>query len=130
MYKEFYGLKENPFSLTPDPDFLYLSKMHKMAIAHLTYGLETRKGIIQVTGEIGGGKTTILKSVLTRNKNKIRSAYILDPKVSFVQLFRIILRQFSIIDIESDDSKDVLLSKFYDFLLEQLKQNCPCSHCR
>ncbi|MGR3317144.1 MAG: ExeA family protein [Candidatus Anammoxibacter sp.] len=123
MYKEFYSLKENPFNLTPDPDFLYLSNMHKKAIAHITYGLETRKGIVQVTGEVGSGKTTILKSVMSKNINKIRSAYIVDPKVTFEQLFRMILRQFSIIELESNDSKDVLLSKFYDYLKEQLKQN-------
>ncbi|MHC4183439.1 MAG: GTP-binding protein, partial [Planctomycetota bacterium] len=72
MYKEFYGLKEIPFNLTPDPDFLYLSKAHQKAMAYLKYGLETRKGIIQLTGEIGSGKTTLLKSILAKNRNKIK----------------------------------------------------------
>lgn len=125
MYKKFYGLKENPFSLTPDPDFLYLGKVHQKALAYLTYGLESKKGFIQLTGEIGSGKTTLLKTLLMRNRNKVKSAFIVNPKATFEQLFRMILYQFSVIELESDYTKDVLLGKFYNFLMEQLKQNCP-----
>ena len=73
MYKNFYGLRENPFNLTPDPDFLYLGKVHQKAMAYLTYGLEARKGFIQLTGDIGSGKTTMLKTLLKRNRNKIKT---------------------------------------------------------
>ncbi len=125
MYKAYYGLKENPFSLTPDPDFLYLSKVHQKALAYLTYGLESRKGFIQLTGEIGSGKTTLLKTLLKRSRNKIKSAFIVNPKATFEQLFRMILYQFSVIELEADYSKDVLLGKFYNFLMEQSKQKCP-----
>ncbi len=125
MYKAYYGLKENPFSLTPDPDFLYLGKVHQKALAYLTYGLESRKGFIQLTGEIGSGKTTLLKTLLKRSRNKIKSAFIVNPKATFEQLFRMILYQFSVIELEVEYSKDVLLGKFYHFLMEQLKQNCP-----
>ncbi len=125
MYKKFYGLKENPFSMTPDPDFLYLGKIHKKALAYLTYGLEAKKGFVQLTGEIGSGKTTLLKTLLMRNKNKIKSAFIVNPKATFEQLFRMILHQFSVIGLESNYTKDVLLGKFYNFLMDQLKQNCP-----
>ena len=125
MYKEFYGLSENPFNLTPDPDFLYLGKVHKKAMAYLTYGLEARKGFIQFTGEIGSGKTTLLKTLLMRNRNKIKSAFIVNPKATFEQLFRMILHQFSVIELEEVYSKEVLLSKFYDYLVEQAKQNYP-----
>ncbi len=125
MYKAYYGLKENPFSLTPDPDFLYLGKVHQKALAYLTYGLESRKGFIQLTGEIGSGKTTLLKTLLKRSRNKIKSAFIVNPKATFEQLFRMILYQFSVIELEADYSKDVLLGKFYNFLMEQSKQKCP-----
>ncbi len=125
MYKKFYSLKENPFSLTPDPDFLYLGKVHQKALAYLTYGLESKKGFIQLTGEVGSGKTTLLKTLLMRNRNKAKSAFIVNPKATFEQLFRMILHQFSVIELESDYTKDVLLGKFYNFLIDQSKQNCP-----
>jgi general secretion pathway protein A len=125
MYKQFYGLKENPFNLTPDPDFLYLGKVHQKALAYLTYGLEARKGFIQLTGEIGSGKTTLLKTLLMRNRNKIKSSFIVNPKATFEQLFRMILYQFSVIELEAEYSKDVLLNKFYNYLVEQSKLNCP-----
>ncbi len=125
MFKKFYGLKENPFSLTPDPDFLYLGKVHQKALAYLTYGLESKKGFIQLTGEIGSGKTTLLKTLLMRSRNKIKSAFIVNPKATFEQLFRMILHQFSVIELEADYTKDVLLGKFYNFLMDQSKQNFP-----
>ncbi len=125
MYKKFYGLRENPFSLTPDPDFLYLGKVHQKALAYLTYGVVSRKGFIQLTGEIGSGKTTLLKTLLMRNKNEVKSAFIVNPKATFEQLLRMILYQFSVIELEEEYTKDVLLGKFYNFLIEQAKQNCP-----
>ena len=125
MYKEFFGLRENPFNLSPDPDFLYLGKVHRKAMAYLTYGLEARKGFIQFTGEIGSGKTTLLKTLLMKNRNTIKSAFIVNPKATFEQLFRMILYQFGVIELEAMYSKEVLLSKFSDYLVEQAKQNYP-----
>jgi len=125
MYKNFYGLRENPFNLTPDPDFLYLGKVHQKAMAYLTYGLEARKGFIQLTGDIGSGKTTMLKTLLKRNRNKIKPAFIVNPKATFEQLLRMILYQFSVIELEGEYTKDVLLGKFHNYLIEQSKQNCP-----
>ena len=94
-------------------------------MAYLTYGLESGKGFVQLTGDIGSGKTTLLKTLLMRNRNKIKSAFIVNPRASFEQLFRMILYQFSVIELESEYPKDVLLGKFYDYLTEQSKQNCP-----
>ncbi len=125
MYKEFYGLRENPFCLTPDPDFLYLGKVHQKALAYLTYGVVSKKGFIQLTGEIGSGKTTLLKTLLMRNRNEVKSAFIVNPKATFEQLLRMILYQFSVIELEGEYTKDVLLGKFYNYLIEQSKQNCP-----
>ncbi len=125
MYKEFYKLQENPFDLTPDPAFLYFSKAHQKAMAYLTYGLETRKGIIQLTGEIGSGKTTILRAILAKKKNKLKSSFIVNPHATFEQLLRMILHQLSVIDAEVKDTKDVLLSKFHNYLKDQMKQDFP-----
>ncbi len=125
MYNNFYGLREDPFNLNPDPDFLYLGKVHQKAMAYLTYGLEAGKGFIQLTGDIGSGKTTLLRTLLKRNRNKIKPAFIVNPKATFEQLFRMILYQFSVIELEGVYTKDVLLGKFYNYLIEQSKQNCP-----
>lgn len=125
MYKKFYGFRENPFNLTPDPDFLYLGKVHKKAMAYLTYGLGSGTGFVQLTGDIGSGKTTMLKTLLKKNRNKIRSAFIVNPKATFEQLFRMILYQFSVIELEAEYTKDVLLGKFSNYLIEQSRQNYP-----
>lgn len=125
MYKKFYGLKENPFNLTPDPDFVFLGKIHKTALSYLTYGLETGKGFVQLTGEIGSGKTTLLRTLLMKNRNRIKPAFIVNPKATFEQLFRMILYQLSIIELEATYSMEVLLTKFYDYLIAQARQNCP-----
>ena len=125
MYKKFYGFRENPFNLTPDPDFLYLGKVHKKAMAYLTYGLASGTGFVQLTGDIGSGKTTMLKTLLKKNRNKIRSAFIVNPKATFEQLFRMILYQFSVIELEAEYTKDVLLGKFSNYLIEQSRLNYP-----
>ena len=64
MYKEFFGLKEEPFSITPDPRFLYLTDQHREALHHVLYGIRERKGFITLTGEVGTGKTTLCRTVL------------------------------------------------------------------
>jgi type II secretory pathway predicted ATPase ExeA len=66
MYERFYNLRERPFALSPDPEYLYLSKAHSEALDSIRYGIESRAGFTVVTGEIGAGKTTLLKSVLQR----------------------------------------------------------------
>jgi general secretion pathway protein A len=73
MYESFYGLREKPFNLTPDPKFLYLSKKHKEAFAHLLYGIRNRSGFVEITGEVGTGKTTICRTLLSRLVLKWRS---------------------------------------------------------
>ena len=64
MYEDFYGLKERPFTLIPDPDYLYLSPQHKLAKAYLEYGISQRVGFVVLTGEIGAGKTTLIKALI------------------------------------------------------------------
>jgi general secretion pathway protein A len=64
MYERFYELRERPFALTPDPDYLYPSRVHREALDYLRYGIETHAGFVLITGEIGSGKTTLLQSLL------------------------------------------------------------------
>ncbi|MDH3745313.1 MAG: ATPase, partial [Acidobacteriota bacterium] len=64
MYEQFYGFRQSPFNITPDPHFLFLSERHREAFNHLLYGIEARKGFIQITGEVGAGKTTLSSALL------------------------------------------------------------------
>ncbi|MGR3309900.1 MAG: ExeA family protein [Candidatus Brocadiales bacterium] len=124
MYKQFYGFKEYPFKLTPDPDFLYPSPIHKKALLYLTYGLEAKKGFIQLTGEVGSGKTTIIRSLIKSFHKEVKTAYIVNPKLTFNELFHMILSQFSIITPDSTRSKNHLLDKFCQYLNDQAKKEC------
>lgn len=96
MYCQFYGLKEQPFNITADPSFFFFSKEHKEAFSHLIYGINERKGIIVVTGEIGTGKTTLCRALLDRLPRNIHSAFIINPHFSEVQLLKAIVTDFGI----------------------------------
>ncbi|NVN99936.1 MAG: AAA family ATPase [Geobacteraceae bacterium] len=97
MYCNYFGFREKPFNITPNPRFLYLSKSHKEAIAHLLYGIKNHAGFIELTGEVGTGKTTILRTVLGELEEGLyRSALILNPCLSATELLRSINREFAI----------------------------------
>jgi general secretion pathway protein A len=97
MYRDFFGFKEKPFTVTPNPRFVFLSKNHKEAFAHLLYGIENHSGFIVLTGEIGTGKTTVLRTLLGQlDRSTIRSALILNPCLSAPELLRNINREFGI----------------------------------
>jgi general secretion pathway protein A len=125
MYESFYGLSEKPFSLTPDPDFLYLSVSHKKALTYLRYGIENKEGFVQLSGEIGSGKTTILRSLLRNLDRDIRAAYIVNPRGTFRQILRTILDQLNVVPFRLDYSKERLLNKFHEFLKSQEALNHP-----
>jgi putative secretion ATPase (PEP-CTERM system associated) len=117
MYNHYYGFQEKPFSLTPDPHFLYLSKVHKRALAYLTYGLQDKKGFITITGEIGAGKTTIIQALINGLDTNTTVARVINTKVSSLQLLKMIVRDFGIEN--GADSKEDLLEKLNQFLLTQ-----------
>jgi general secretion pathway protein A len=97
MYCEFYGFKEKPFTVTPNPRFVFFSKNHKEAFAHLLYGIENHSGFILLTGEVGTGKTTVLRTILDQfDRSTVRSALILNPCLSSLELLRNINREFGI----------------------------------
>ncbi len=96
MYFEFYGLKEAPFNITPDPRFLYFSPRHKDAFDHLIYGIEQKKGFIELVGEVGSGKTTLCRAVLAKLPKKVQTALILNPTLSDTQLLRAILHDLGL----------------------------------
>ena len=89
MFKKFYGFEKEPFNITPDPDFLYLSDSHREALAQLTYGIETKKGFILITGEVGVGKTTIINAFLRDlATTEAITAFIFNTKISRLLFFQ------------------------------------------
>lgn len=99
MYLDFYGLTDTPFSITPNPRYVFLSKHHREVFAHLLFGIRQRAGFIEVTGEVGTGKTTVLRTLfLELEKEDARIAYIFNPCLSAQDLLRTVNREFGIID--------------------------------
>ena len=121
MYRDFFGLKEKPFNVTPDPRFLFYSRKHQEAFSYLVYGIEERKGFIEITGEIGAGKTTLCRAFLSRLDKKTKTALILNSNLSPTQMLRAILDEFAI--IPKGRSKKDLFDGLNKFLIEQLSLN-------
>jgi len=118
MYCEFYGLKERPFNVTSDPAFFFLSSSHKEALSHLIYGVNERKGIIVVSGEIGTGKTTLCRVFLKHSQHKnIKTAFIINPNFSTKELLEAIIADFGI--SVTKKTKLSLVTQLNQFLLEE-----------
>src|SRR5262245_33546087 len=96
MYAQFYGLRESPFALTPDPRYLFMSEPHKEALASAVYGVQERKGFVLILGEVGTGKTTLIRHLLGRFGPNIRSVFVFNPAVSFTELLQLILRDLEL----------------------------------
>ena len=118
MYRDFFGFSEKPFTITPNPQFIYLSEHHREAFAHLLYGIDSHAGFIAMTGEVGTGKTTVLRTLLTQlDAEKYRSALIFNPCLSGEQLLASICREFG---LEADEcNRFGSLDTLNRFLLEQ-----------
>ena len=119
MYLEYYNLKEKPFSVTADPNFLYLSKKHREAINHMQYGIQERMGFLEITGEIGAGKTTVCKALLNKLDEHTKTAFILNGNLSEIQLLQAIIEDFGI--QVKNKNKITMLNELNKFLLEQLE---------
>ena len=98
MYEALYGLKQSPFNVTPDPQFLYLGEKHREALAHLVYGVKREKGFIVITGEVGTGKTTLIRCLLERfdGSNGTKAAFLFNPKLSATDFLRFILQDLGL----------------------------------
>jgi general secretion pathway protein A len=120
MYKTFFGLKDNPFNVNPDPRFLYLTKEIEEALTGLMYGIQTRKGFITLTGEVGTGKTTLVNRLLHwLHERRTRTAFLFNSRINSTQLFDFILSEFEI-TCESK-TKSQQLMKFNQWLLERYR---------
>ena len=121
MYDSFYGLNEKPFHIVPNPNYLYMSPKHQNALTHLEYGLMERVGFILLTGEIGTGKTTLIRYLLNQIESDMEVAVIFNTNVSSDQLLSLILNEFEL-NAEVDD-KIKTLDTFYQFLIEKYAED-------
>lgn len=117
MYKEYYGFSEDPFQISPDPRFLYMSEQHREAYAHLTYALTQSKGFTVITGEAGTGKTTLILMMLARLDGHTRMAHLFNPKFSTPDFLKYICHDFGL-KTEGLTTKGDLLTLLHKFLLE------------
>jgi general secretion pathway protein A len=96
MYERFYGLKEKPFNLTPDPDFLYLAEQHRRAMEQVLYGIRRREGFTVLVGDVGTGKTTLCWALLARLEQNVRSSLVLNPLLGEEDMLRAIIHDFGV----------------------------------
>ncbi len=118
MYKEYFGLKEEPFSIAPDPQFLYMSEKHREALAHLIYGMKADSGFVLLTGEVGTGKTTVCRCLLNQIPDHSEVAFILNPKLSVVELLATICDELRIQYPPGTTSIKVFVDHLNLFLLD------------
>jgi general secretion pathway protein A len=118
MYAPYFGLAEPPFSITPDPRYLYMSDAHREALAHLLYGLGTGGGFVQLTGEVGTGKTTLCRCLLEQLPPRVDVAFVLNPKVSDVELLAGVCDELRIPYPPGTTSRKLLVDALHRHLLE------------
>lgn len=122
MYQDYFGFREPPFTLTPNPEFLFLSRCHQEAYAHLLYALESKAGFIELSGEVGTGKTTLVRTLLSQlAPEAYKSALIFNPTLSPTGLLQEINREFGIFS-ESSEARE-LHTALNEFLLKENSEN-------
>ena len=123
MYNEYFGFKESPFSIAPDPRYLYMTAQHREALAHLVYGLNSEGGCILLTGEVGTGKTTICRCLLEQIPEKVNVALLLNPKVNEIELLETICDELKISYPDTNNSVKTYTDRIYDTLIENNRKN-------
>jgi general secretion pathway protein A len=119
MYAEFFGLKQDPFSIAPDPRYLFMSERHREALAHLLYGIRGGGGFVLLSGEIGAGKTTICRCFLEQIPERCRVAYIFNPKLTVGDLLKTICHEFNI-EVRHEGIGPATIKDYLDPLNEYL----------
>lgn len=120
MYLEYYGLSEPPFNITPNPRFLFYSAKHREAFNHLLYGIRERKGFVQLTGEVGAGKTTLCRALLEQLGPSFSTALILNPVLDADHLVKAVAMEFGL-NVQAKDRLDILAT-INQFLLDQMQE--------
>ncbi len=121
MYNEYYGLIRAPFEMLPDPSFLYLGESHREGLATLVYAVNSGKGFVMLTGEVGTGKTTLLHALLAQLDSKTNSAFIFNPKLDPLGFFRMLFEELGV--GPACDSKAEYLLALNEYLIAKLAAN-------
>ncbi len=119
LYLKFYGLTDNPFSIAPNPNFLFMSNRHQQALAHLTYGLQESGGFVMLTGEVGTGKTTVSRKLMQELDESTQAAVILNPTLSALELLATICNELKI-EYQGNGQS---LKVYTDLILHKLAEN-------
>ncbi len=122
MYKDYFGFKEDPFSIAPDPQFLYMSDRHREALAHLIYGMKADSGFVLLTGEVGTGKTTVCRCLLGQVPENSEIAFILNPKLSVIELLATICDELGIVYPQDNASVKIFIDQINTYLLNAHSQ--------
>lgn len=122
MYREYFGLKEAPFSIAPDPHYFFISEGHREALAHLMYGVNSDSGFVLLTGEVGAGKTTVCRCLLKQIPSNCEVALILNPKVSSLELLASICDEFRIPYPKGHETIKDLVARINEFLIQTSEQ--------
>lgn len=123
MYKRFYNLQRNPFEITPDPSFLFSTTKHNEALASLYYGVKRRKGFVVLTGEVGTGKTLLVRCLLQiLSRANVAYAYVFNPRLSPTEFLQYVAGDFRL--STSAKSKSELLLEISSFVIERYKRGC------
>lgn len=117
MYNDFFGFKDTPFTIAPDPRFLFMSERHRDALAHLLYGISSGGGFVMLTGEVGTGKTTICRCLLEQLSDDVRLAYILNPKLNAIELMATMCDELGIHYRDGEQSLKAYTDLLRDYLL-------------
>ena len=120
MYNNYFGFSESPFSITPDPRFFYTNPVYQEAYANLRYGIEKKRGFIVITGEVGTGKSTLLRKLMRNLGDTIHAAFIFNPDLTFPELLRVTLQDLGLSPHET--CKVSMLQGLNDYLIKQLEQ--------
>ena len=120
MYLNFYNLKKEPFHITPDPEFFYLSPSHKEALAGIIYGIKQKKGFVAVVGDVGVGKTTVLRAYLDSvDKSQLKIVYVFNARLTFEGLLKTIYQELGLC-VHTHDTIE-MVNQLYEFLIEEYK---------
>jgi general secretion pathway protein A len=122
MYTRYFGLTEKPFSIAPDPHFLYMSERHRETLAHLLYGIERHGCLVLLTREAGTGKTTVSRCLVEQLPKNTDIALILNPKLTVIELLTTICEELQIDKVESYDSVKYFIDILYHHLLASHSQ--------
>ncbi|MBN1867042.1 AAA family ATPase [Candidatus Sumerlaeota bacterium] len=121
MYQSFFGFQAFPFSITPDPAFLYPSPSHREALATIVYGVDQRKGFVLLTGEVGSGKTTVVRSYLEQvDRDRVKPVYVFNPDLPFKDLLRTVMQELG---VDTHDDEYEMLRRLYEIVIEEYRQD-------